>query len=502
VQAGFTPTGETYLWSTDLLFLHVGSDTLIALSFLSISVAMVTLLRRRPDDSGIFFRLAAGVIFLSALTHLCSVVVTWYPAFYIEGSLKFITAVVAAISAIIAWPLLPQIISTPSRAEMERRNRELEELNRRLQNRIDSLSTLAGGVSHDFNNLLTVIKGHSRLLGNAIDDESNRQSLSAIEEAANRAADVCRQMLSYSGRGHFLLEELDLNGVIENAALLPEQSINQTFSLSSNLKPINASPSQIAQLVTDLYANAIEAIHESEQERGEISISTYETLVAEEDLADAAFETDMRAGHAVILEIRDNGVGMSNQITERVFEPYYSTKFIGRGLGMAAVQGIVRGHQGALFIDSTPNGGTTIRLAFPLHPVDTVRYREPKFVRPDCVLVVDDQPEVLSLAESYLNQLGIKTYSTTEPSEALRLAAIHKSEIEAVVLDYLMPHTTGSDLLRAVSEHIPGSDAYLTSGYSRGEIDDPSLRRLLTGFIAKPFVFEDFQILFDQPGSQ
>lgn len=497
MQPGLLPVGETYLWRNDLLLLHVGSDTLIALSFLSISAAMVTLLRRRPDDTGLFFRLAATFIFLSGLTHLSSVVVTWYPAFYIEGSLKAITAIVAAISAVIAWPLLPQIISMPSRAEMEQRNQEIEELNRRLQNRIDSLSTLAGGVSHDFNNLLTVIKGHSQLLENSLENIDDRQSLAAIEEAANRATDVCRQMLAYSGRGHFLLEELDLNEAIENTALSHDKAVNQTFSLSSNLKPINASASQVTQLITDLYANAVEAIHESEEEPGRVEISTYETELSETDLADAAFETAMLPGPAVILEVRDNGIGMSNQVTERVFEPYYSTKFIGRGLGMAAVQGIVRGHQGALFIESTQNSGTTIRVAFPLQPVNTVQYRAPSFPHPECVLLVDDQAEVLSLAESYLKQLGIKTYSTTDPSDALRLAQRHKGEIEAVVLDYLMPHTTGSDLLRGVFEYIPESDAYLTSGYSRGEIDDPSLRRLLTGFIAKPFVFKDFQDLFE-----
>ncbi|MEX2327674.1 MAG: response regulator, partial [Pseudomonadales bacterium] len=117
------------------------------------------------------------------------------------------------------------------------------------------------------------------------------------------------------------------------------------------------------------------------------------------------------------------------------------------------------------------------------------------------ILVVDDEPEILSLANAYLSRLGIDVLATSDPQEALRLANVHRGELDAVIVDYLMPHINGSDLLSQIAR-ITEVDAYLTSGYSRGEIDDPTLRALLTGFIAKPFNFDDFANLFRAPQAE
>ena len=493
--SNYMPHGYCFHWRPDLLLLHAGSDLLTAISYFSIPAAIIVFFRKRTDAPGQVAKLFIAFIALCGLTHLMSVVVIWYPAYALEGLIKLATALVSMTTAIVLWPLIPKLSSLPSRSDLEARNRQIEQLNAKLQQRIDSLGTLAGGVSHDFNNLLTVIKGHAQILQESADTSGSQESLSAISSAAERATDVCRQMLAYSGRGHFVLEEADLNELIEALKLPDKPDINFNYSLSTRLPHISASPQQIEQLLTDLCTNAIEAIDDASTERGEISISTWSEAMTREALDDALFSHEVQPGEVVLLEVADNGVGMPPKVLERLFEPYYSTKFTGRGLGMAAVQGIVRGHHGCIFIDTAPGKGTRVRVAFPTTHARSTRYRPPRTNRPRTILIVDDEPQVLALARDYLSRLGIETLATSDSGEALRLARRHRDRLDAIIVDFLLPYTTGSELLVRLLE-ICEADAYLTSGYSRGEIDDPTLRRVLTGFIAKPFDPEDFRVLF------
>ncbi|MCB1691508.1 MAG: histidine kinase, partial [Pseudomonadales bacterium] len=168
----FMPHGMCFLWRPDLLVLQVGSDALIALAYFSIPAAMIVLLRKRPDVPRGILGLFSAFILLCGFTHLASIVVIWYPAYVIEGLIKLATAIVSVTTAVYLWPLIPRALAVPSVAAMEQRNHEIEELNRKLQQRIDSLSTLAGGVSHEFNNLLTVIKGHAQLLETDIGNDN------------------------------------------------------------------------------------------------------------------------------------------------------------------------------------------------------------------------------------------------------------------------------------------------------------------------------------------
>lgn len=491
----FMPHGMCFLWRWDLLILHVGSDLLIALSYFSIPAAIYTFVRKRADARNDQIALLfVAFILLCGITHVASIVTIWYPAYVIEGLFKLATGVVSLATAIALWHLIPQALAIPSAQQLEARNQEVRQLNQRLQQRIDSLTTLAGGVSHDFNNMLTVIQGHAQLLEYADLDADERASVDAILESTERATDVCRQMLAYSGRGHFVLSRTDLNEVVSGIDLPAAEHTDITYSLTHAPCEISAAPEQIRQMVNDLVTNAVEAI---DSDRGLIEISTYRDQIDAERLGHAAFEHSLVAGEAVVLEIRDNGVGMPRQVQERIFEPYYSTKFTGRGLGMAAVQGIVRGHGGALFVDSTEHAGTSIKVAFPVKVAESLQYRTPKNPYPSVVLVVDDEPRVMALARSHLTSLGIRVHATTDPEEALRLLRKNVDEIEAVLVDYLMPQITGTELLEEMLE-IKEVDAYLTSGYSRGEIDEPLLRRMLTGFIAKPYTRDDFRQLFGE----
>lgn len=493
----FMPHGMCFLWRWDLLILHVGSDLMIAAAYFSIPAAIFTFIRKRTDirDNNIAYLFAAFIL-LCGITHVSSIVTIWYPAYIIEGMFKLATGLVSVATAITLWRLIPRALAVPSAQQMAARNREIGELNRRLQQRIDSLTTLAGGVSHDFNNILTVIHGHAQLLERPDMSEEDRSSIEAILESSRRAAELCRQMLAYSGRGHFVLAKTDLNDVISHSELPTRLNCDITYSLASKPAQIQGSPDQLAHLLTSLVTNAIEAI-DAISGKGRIVISTSVASLTADELEAAAFETDMGPGDAVVLEVRDNGPGMDRQVVERVFEPYFSTKFTGRGLGMAAVQGIVRGHGGALFVTSTPGAGTSIRVAFPQRSTSSLQYREPMSPVPKRVLVVDDEPEVAALAAQYLESMGIEVLVTTDPIEAMTLVRKHRNELDALIVDYLMPQVTGTELLEEVAGIIE-VDAYLTSGYSRGELDEPQLRKLLTGFIAKPFTRRDFQLLFGQ----
>lgn len=498
-SADLIPTGEGLLWRPVLVSLQVGSDLLTAVSCFVIGGAIIVFLRKRSDVPGAIARLFFAVILLLGLTRLTSALVVWYPGYWLETIVKLVAGLASATMAVMLWPLIPKITRLPSRAELTQRNRQIEDHNHRLQQRVDSLGALAGGISHDFNNLLTVIKGHAQLLAQSADLSNAGESVDAISTAADRAASVCQQMLAYSGRGQFSLEETNLNDIIDKLHLPHAPQIDFNYSLSAQLHPVNVSREQIQQLLDCLCTNAIEAIGDSSEHKGTVSIRTCNANLRRAQLDKAVFLHDMEPGDAVVLEVRDNGAGMSPQVLERLFEPYYSTKFTGRGLGMAAVQGIVRGHHGCMFIDTAPAKGTTVTVVMPTARVETATYRTPRVRYPTTVLLVDDEPELLSLAREYLTSLGITALATTDPGEALRLARHHRDRLDAVIVDFLLPYTTGSELLAKITE-ICQVDAYLTSGYTRGEVDDPVLRKLLTGFIAKPFALEDFRELFS-PGS-
>lgn len=498
----FMPHGMCYMWRWDMLLLQVGSDLLIAMAYFSIPAAMIVLLRNRPDVPRRIFKLFVAFILLCGITHLISVVVVWEPLYLLQGLAKLATAIVSVATAIILWPLIPKAIAMPSVQDLEARSAEIAALNKRLEQRLDSLSTLAGGVSHEFNNLLTVISGNVELLQNDDNSPDEQQKLFAIAKASRRCADTCAKMMAYSGKGHFVLEEFDLGHFVEQASLRIPPGCELHSSTQKKLAPVQASRKQLQQLLEALVDNAAEAIEELPDAEGNIEISVSQKILTENDIEQAAFECNAEPGSYVVLEVSDDGVGMDEASMERIFDPYYSTKFTGRGLGLAAVQGIVRGHDACLFISSQPGQGTRIQVAFPVARASSEQYQTPRCDNPRTVLIVDDEEPVLALARKYLEEFGMQVLTASDSKTALQVVRENGEAIDVVILDYLMPDETGLQLLDKISRVID-VDTYLTSGFSRGEISDPDIRRLLTGFIAKPFSREDLQHLFgDQTGDQ
>jgi signal transduction histidine kinase len=251
------------------------------------------------------------------------------------------------------------------RAEEE--NRKLELQMRHMQ-KLESLGVLAGGIAHDFNNILMAILGNLDLaIGDLPTSSPVRANLVAAEAASRRAADLARQMLAYSGKGRFVVEPVCLNEIVEGAARLLEISISKKIFLTLDLKPnlphIDADAAQIRQVVLNLVLNASEAIGDA---RGQISLATDLVACDRERLARTWVDDRLPAGSYLRLAVQDSGCGMDSDTLTRVFDPFFSTKFMGRGLGLPAVLGIVRSHNGAIEMHSVPGEGTQVAVLLPV----------------------------------------------------------------------------------------------------------------------------------------
>jgi PAS domain S-box-containing protein len=233
--------------------------------------------------------------------------------------------------------------------------------------KLESLGMLAGGIAHDFNNLLGIILGNAELAQlDCPADSPVREALEQIVKSTRRAAEITRQMLAYAGQGAFMALPLDLNAVLKQMAALHEASIPKQitleYQLADNLPPIEADLHQLRQLIINLVSNAAEAIGE---QSGCISIATRVWHTPNAQLSDARLAADLPEGDYVALEVSDSGAGMDAETQAKIFEPFFSTKFAGRGLGLAAVQGIVRAHRGSITVRSRMGQGTSITVMLP-----------------------------------------------------------------------------------------------------------------------------------------
>lgn len=264
-----------------------------------------------------------------------------------------------------------------ARKETERSLRQSEQQSRELERRLlqtqklESLSVLAGGIAHDFNNILAVIRGYAELIQLSLSPTASAQNdLETIKQSVERATKLTRQMLAYSGKGSFRLEQLNLSRLVADCQSLVASCVSKnavvTYDLPLDVPDIQADPAQMRQLLMSLVTNASEALGEH---AGQVAISTRTVQASAEELAGLALNQDLPAGPCVCLKVADTGCGMDEQTLAKVFDPFFSTKFTGRGLGLPAVHGIVRGHRGAIGILSRPGQGTTFRVLFP--PVQT-----------------------------------------------------------------------------------------------------------------------------------
>jgi PAS domain S-box-containing protein len=376
----------------------------------------------------------------------------------------------------------------------ERRRREQAQLQ---SQKLESLGVLAGGIAHDFNNLLTAILGNINLAQMCIPRLSPAQPyLDNLEKTVQRATGLTRQMLAYSGKGRFEVAPLDLNQAVEEMSHLLGVSIskkvNLRFQLQDGLPAFMAEPSQVQQVVMNLVTNASEAIGDAE---GIVSVRTGLQVYSDRDLVRDFPGQDIAPGAFLTLEVSDTGQGMSPEVQARIFEPFFTTKFTGRGLGLSAMQGIVRGHKGGIRVYSEVGKGTTFKLIFPagtrvLPPLPEAEAPE-VWRGSGTVLVVDDEEGVRAVASALLQSMGFEVLTVRDGQEALARFQSNGSAIRAILMDLTMPHMDGVETFRELRRLDPGCRVVLTSGYNEQEAVQDFVGKGLVAFVQKPFQRQD-----------
>lgn len=385
------------------------------------------------------------------------------------------------------------ITDITERKHAEKERRQIE--NKLVESaKLESLGVLAGGIAHDFNNLLTGILGNASLARQDLPPSSPGQPmLDQIEISARRAADLCKQMLAYSGRGRFVIQKLNLNTLIEDTTHLLQISISKNcvlrFNLALHLPAISADATQLRQIVMNLVINASEAIG---NRSGVVALSTGVARVDEEYLRSFRPDASPAPGDYVFIEVSDNGCGMDATTLSRIFDPFYTTKFTGRGLGLAAVLGIIRGHKGGLKVYSEVGRGTTFKLFFPCVPgkaenIETPVGTNPGFIGSGTVLVADDEETVRTVAARMLEHLGFTVVLAADGREAVEKFRTQPSLFAFVLLDLTMPHLDGEEAFRQLRLINPGVRVILTSGFNQHEAVNRFVGKGLAGFIQKPF---------------
>ena len=382
-------------------------------------------------------------------------------------------------------------ITEKIKAEEQRRKLEAQI---QYSQKLESLGVLAGGIAHDFNNLLTGVLGNANLaLMEILPDSPAQETIKQIEKSAMRAAELCKQMLIYTGRTPFSLQPLNLTELIDEMVHLIEVSVPLhavvKYNLAKQLRTIEGDPTQIRQVIMNLVTNASESIGD---QGGEITISTGVMECNRSYLRDTYLDDNLPAGYYVYLEVADTGCGMDEETRAKIFEPFFTTKFTGRGLGLATVFGIVRGHRGAIKVSSEPGQGTIFRVLFPSSaklPTDmdiSIKDLE-KWQGKGSILVIDDEEVVRLLTKRILEKAGFKVLLACDGREGVEIFRVSHKKIIAVILDMTMPYFGGEEVfdeMQRIKHDIP---TILSSGYSEEETAERFKGRGLAGFIQKPY---------------
>jgi len=389
-------------------------------------------------------------------------------------------------------------ISGRKQAEAERLDMERKLLQTQ---KLESLGILAGGIAHDFNNLLMVVLGNADL---ALEDLSAvspaHPMLMEIKKVALRAAELCKQMLAYAGKGAFFIKPIDLSKLVEEMGHMLEISISKKallrYDLSKNLPAIRADAAQIRQVVMNLIINASEAI---DDRGGIIAVRTGYLENDQVDLKDYPFADELAQGPYVFLEVADTGCGMNSATLAKMFDPFFTTKFTGRGLGLPAVLGIVRGHKGALKIDSAPEQGTTFHILFPavetaIEATDSEWNGKETWKGAGLILLVDDEEPVRDLCRRMLEYIGFEVATAGDGREALEVFKKHGNRIRCVLLDLTMPYMDGGETFAELRRLDPGVRVILCSGYNEQTLTHRFFEKGLSGFIQKPYQLNDLKM--------
>ncbi|MFK7742843.1 MAG: response regulator [Planctomycetota bacterium] len=367
--------------------------------------------------------------------------------------------------------------------------------------KLESLGVLSGGIAHDFNNLLSSILGYAALALEHIPPNANyRRDVQQIERASQRAADLTRQLLAYSGKGRFIVEAVNISKLVQEMShlvkLSTQRQVSVRYDLDEALPPVQADATQLGQVLLNLITNAAEA----SEDNGVISLYTGVTDVDDAYQASLQIHRPLAPGRYVFLEVTDSGCGMSPLTRQRMFDPFFTTKRSGRGLGLAAVLGIVQGHKGAMKVYSHEGKGTTIKVLLPAsdgvvressRPAGTLHW-EGK----GTVLIIDDEEDVRDVARAILERFGLTVLVADGGKSGVQTYREQHKNIDAVLLDMTMPDLHGAAVFEELRRIDPKVKAVLTSGYNEQDAVSRFAGKGLAGFIAKPIQMRELAIAF------
>ncbi len=382
--------------------------------------------------------------------------------------------------------------------EAEEQRRAMEARDEQSK-KLESLGVIAGGVAHDFNNLLVAVIGNARMIINRGGEPATTEAAHKIVQTAQHAADLTRQLMTTAGRGTLRPEKTDLGALVREYTPLVVSGDDLARIVIEVIgdKPVVTmiDPTQARQVVLNLVTNAIEA---STDPSSPICIRVGACRLDSASLETCVPATRAAPGDFVFIEVADRGCGMSEETQRRMFDPFYSTKFAGRGLGMASVLGIVASHHGAIHLASAPDVGTSIRVLFPLDlraGAASVDAEPPQAAEteasPGTVLVVDDEPLVRDLAVQALRLAGLEVISARDGSAAIDLIDANGDSLGVVLLDLTMPGLSGADTLREIRARRPKLPVVITTGAPDRELIDSLTSDPRVRFIAKPYSIEE-----------
>jgi len=372
--------------------------------------------------------------------------------------------------------------------------------------RLESLGVLAGGIAHDFNNLLSGILGSASLARMKVGDESPVAShLNTIEESSLSAAELCKQMLAYAGKGKYSIGEIDLGKMVSKFSNLLKSAVSSKVELrcecGESVAPMEGDEGQIQQVIMNLITNAAESYGD---EAGVVSILTDVKYFDKATLSSSFEGEDLPEGEYIFIRVSDCGCGMDEDTIHKMFEPFYTTKFTGRGLGMSAVRGILRSHSGGLRVHSQVGKGTTMTAFFPVakgcqkSTLEVITASEPvSHSHLGTVLVVDDEEILQEVAVAMLEGLGYQVLVAENGKQGVDMFKQHMDEISVVLLDMTMPVMDGKQCFEQLKALKDDVKVVLSSGYG----EDVALQGFpegLAGFLQKPYIVRSLKQVLEQ----
>jgi len=382
-----------------------------------------------------------------------------------------------------------------ARKQAEEEKAKIEEQYHQAQ-KMEAIGQLAGGVAHDFNNMLNIILGYSQLALLKIEPSSPlKADLQEIMNATKRSTDLVRQLLAFARKQTIAPKAMDLNdavaGVLNMLRKLIGEDIDLLWMPAANLWPVKMDPTQIDQVLANLAVNARDSI-------SGVGKITIETGKAEFDDAYCAQHAGFVPGHYAMLAVSDNGCGMDKETCEKIFEPFFTTKEVGKGTGMglATVYGIVKQNNGIVNVYSEPGKGTTFKIYLPRHGedeevIDGPRAQAKSLTGTETVLLVEDEETLLEMGKIMLEELGYTVLAAGSPNEAIKLAEQYAGDFHLLVTDVVMPEMSGRDLQKRLSALRPDMKYLFMSGYTANVIAHRGILDEGVNFLQKPFLMEE-----------